>query len=117
MEKIFYFKHSILNTPCPLSLGASLRDLKTIFYNWFFKFISHQAFSPSVAGVMPAAPQPPPWAFLQPEGFRRPPEPSPAGGFAANGRGAGHGPSARGREQRPLPSTWGTGVPPLASLM
>lgn len=50
MENIFYFKHSILNTPCPPSPGARLRDLKTIFYNWFFKFISHQAFSHSRDG-------------------------------------------------------------------
>lgn len=31
MENIFYFKHSILNTPCPPSLGARLRDLKLFF--------------------------------------------------------------------------------------
>lgn len=31
VESIFYFRHSILNTPCPPSPGARLFDLETIF--------------------------------------------------------------------------------------
>lgn len=52
MENIFYFKHCILNTPCPPSPEARLRDFKTIFYNLFFKFIAHQAFSHVQSGVV-----------------------------------------------------------------
>lgn len=46
----FYFKHGLLNTPCPPSPGARLRHLKTGFHNCLFTFISHQAFSHSVVG-------------------------------------------------------------------
>lgn len=82
MENIFYFKHRILNTPCPPSPGARLRDLKTIFYNWFFKFISHQACSHSTGGRdAGSAAAPAPGGVSQPGGFRgAPQEPSPARG-------------------------------------
>lgn len=46
----FYFKHGLLNTPCPPSPGARLRHLKTGFHNCLFTFISHQAFSHSMVG-------------------------------------------------------------------
>ena len=118
MENIFYFKHSILNTPCPPSPGASLRDLKTIFYNWFFKFISHQAFSHSTGGRDAGSTAAPALGgFSQPEGFRgAPQEPSPArgdGGVSSKplGRGGTAPCPARARLEGACRSAAGLGTP------
>ena len=117
MESIFYFKHSILNTPCPPFPGARLRDLKTIFYNWFFKFVSHQAFSHSRGGHDAGSATAPALGVSQPEGLGgTPQEPSPTcrgGGVSSKFWGwegtAPHPTWARLRGA--CPSTTGLGTP------